>query len=181
MLCPLPCPSVPSSLCPFGTFVPLPLGLTLFPTEVPRWPISRPFRSRLKAQAFSISFSASTGKPGAPARPATASASRAKQSPRCRRLNATPEGKVHTATLFPARPQGRPDPRSLPRLARSAQPGRARPGPDPVLRLPHPRALLRLGGRAGPLRVHAARPTRPPQPKALSRTRRSGTPTWPSR
>ena len=93
---------------------------------------------------------------------------------------AAPSAGPHRA-LLAARPQGRPDPRPLPRFARSAEPGRTRARADRALRLPHSRALLRLGRRTRPLRVHAARPTKPPRPKASSRTRRSGMPKSPSR
>ena len=83
---------------------------------------------------------------------------------------------VSHGALLSARPQGRPDADPLPRFARSAEPGRARAGPDAALRLSRsprtPTSLLLSWASTS----RAARPMRPPRPKDLSRTRRSGTP-----
>ena len=61
--------------------------------------------------------------------------------------------------------QGRPDPRSLSRLLRSAEPGGTGPRADGVLRLSDPDALLRFGRRTGACTSRAARPTKRHRPR----------------
>ena len=77
------------------------IATALLPYESSRYlrgPSFPPFRSRLKAPASSISSSASTGKPGGPARTATANTSPPKPQPLSSRLErADPDAPIQSA------------------------------------------------------------------------------------